>query len=186
MRIGQPCLTATATVKMSVAAMVVFSVVTLVAVSPAGGATPKKWRWTETYAEQRVTKTVLVPCKRVRRAAECVLADAIAEAARLETAIANCKTINANLPERAYQCLLSLAQRSRSPEQNLSRIRRGFPVAAADCVGGGDADKSGYRFPMFRCKVTVADTSPANKPVVVKGRIVLYVTGSSTFRWALI
>jgi hypothetical protein len=74
---------------------------------------------------------------------------------------------------------------------HLERVRDGFPLESANCVGGGKTDAGGFRFMQFRCKVVVKDRSPyeamyAPRVRLVGGRIVANVTGPRSFRWAVI
>lgn len=158
-----------------------FAALSVTAANGASSATPK-WYWSETYVEKRVVKTAVVPCNRVRLARDCLVADAIQELDRFNAAIASC---DAKPPDRAITCLAFLTT-LRNPQTNLDHVRDGFPVAVADCVGGGSPNKSGFRFAQFRCKITVRDFLVGNKPVDATGRIAVYVSGKTTFRWKLI
>ena len=70
----------------------------------------------------------------------------------------------------------------RDPKANLAVVQAGFPAEAVECVGSG----SGVRFAQFRCKVSVIDTDTRKRKTEVWGRILVGVTGKSTFRWSLI
>jgi hypothetical protein len=85
-------------------------------------------------------------------------------------------------------CLASL-QLGPDPRDELARIRirTGFPVDRSESIGGGKTDSGGLRFTQFRCKIIVDDYNWLTDRVsTVSGRIVVYVTGQRTFRWAVI
>jgi hypothetical protein len=72
------------------------------------------------------------------------------------------------------------------PSTNETYVRKGFPVRTARCKGGGAPDRTGRRFSVFQCRITVYDDANPTGPVVVSGRLLITVTGSTTFRWQAI
>jgi hypothetical protein len=64
--------------------------------------------------------------------------------------------------------------------------RKGFPLRTADCKGGGAPDRTGTRFGVFTCRITVYDDTNPTAPVDVSGRLLITVTGSTTFSWRAI
>ena len=96
-------------------------------------------------------------------------------------AIAEAKKQEARTSAPAYETNVANAN------WHLERIRDGFPVDASDCIGGGKTDASGFRFTQFRCKIILRDRPyPYGYGWSVSGRIVVYVTGPRSFRWAVI
>jgi hypothetical protein len=74
-------------------------------------------------------------------------------------------------------------------EWNLDRVIRGFPLLSAECIGAGTGIT---RFKQLRCKVAVEDFfNKGGKPMlsnrlIVSGRVLVTVSGKTTFRWSLI
>lgn len=69
---------------------------------------------------------------------------------------------------------------------NLTYLRKGFPLRTAQCKGGGTPDRTGRRFDVFTCRITVYDDANPSGPVVVSGRLLITVTGATTFSWRAI
>jgi hypothetical protein len=67
-----------------------------------------------------------------------------------------------------------------------SYLRKGFPLRTAQCRGGGTPDPTGRRFGVFTCRITVYDDGNPTGPVVVSGRLLITVTGATTFSWRAI
>ena len=140
------------------------------------------WSWTETFAERMVVKKTLIPCQRVRKLPRCSVAVAENRVRQFDDAVAACDQYD---EDGKITCLASLEIQP-DPRIELRHVQRGFPVETAECVGGAP-DKSGFRFRQFRCKVTVNDYNWLTQRVLkVGGRIVVYVTGSRTMRFAVI
>lgn len=162
--------------------------------------------WTETYAEQTLLKKLVVPCKYVRTRYACSIKIAQSYVDNVENAyqkaIESCEAY-ASDPPRRDGCLehvnknqariqagqLTEAEKTAraQPYFNLDRVTNGFPLTDAECIGSG----TGFRFRLFRCKISVED--PFNKgslnfyrPVIVSGRLLITVTGKATFRWSVI
>jgi hypothetical protein len=69
---------------------------------------------------------------------------------------------------------------------NLTYLRKGFPLRTAQCKGGGTPGRTGKRFGVFTCRITVYDDASPGGPVVVSGRLLITVTGATTFTWRAI
>ena len=69
---------------------------------------------------------------------------------------------------------------------NLTYLRKGFPLRTAQCKGGGTPDRARRRFDVFTCRITVYDDANPSGPVVVSGRLLITVTGATTFSWRAI
>jgi hypothetical protein len=68
---------------------------------------------------------------------------------------------------------------------NLAYLRKGFPLRTARCKGGG-TPHTGRRFDVFNCRITVYDDANPSGPIVVSGRLLITVTGATTFSWRAI
>jgi hypothetical protein len=154
--------------------------------------------WSEASAEKILLRKLRVPCKNVRTEASTF--DCNVSAARRWVLLNNervelfkkAKAAFGGGPQltgseqrrfRYLQDLFDGGTVPGDPSSNLGDLLHGFPISRADCIGGGPADSSGYRFSTFRCKITVDDDTNG---MTLKGRIVVYVTGRTTFRWHLI
>jgi hypothetical protein len=148
------------------------------------GAPPRTWLWTETYAEQILTKKLRIPCKYVRQTRQNPKAcDVAAAQASVDSWTASQESCNA-LPttEQQIQCLNFLITTSHVV-QTLENVKNGFKLKSAECIGSG----TGIRFSVFRCQVSVLDRDvSSNQPRTVSGRLAVTTTGKATFRWALI
>ena len=161
---------------------VVVVVLTALLAASASAVTPKPaWFWTETVAERTVVQRVLIPCARVRKLPRCSIPVAQRRVEQRDAAVATCQASADPVPCMAAFELMP------DPRVELRHVTRGFPVETAECVGGGKTDSGGFRFTQFRCKVTVDDYNwLSDRVLTVAGRIVVYVTGARTFRFAVI
>ena len=142
----------------------------------ANAAPPRKWVWTETYAERTLMKNLRVPCKLVRQSPKtsCDVAAAQARVDSWNASVAACSN--------SISCLQFLATTGHVI-QTLENVKNGFKLESAECIGSGTA----IRFPLFRCQISVLDRAlNTNQPRTVSGRIAVTTTGKTTFRWALI
>jgi hypothetical protein len=156
-------------------------------------ATARACFWTESYAEAIVVKRVHIPCTRVRPKKACDV-----NAARKRLQYWKQKGDQCNQSSDVPRCLVGAANQLASAEPNYRYARYGFGLESADCIGAGLPDKSSVRFSQFRCKIlfeeqrlpplvgTNGEIVSAGQTVLHSGRIVVYVTGQTTFRWALI
>jgi hypothetical protein len=165
------------------------------AVPAAGIAKRSVWVWTEAYAEGRVVKKVHIPCTRVRSKKDCDVKGTRARYESWRQKEDRCKQIED--PAKSARCLISMANHLSDAKIAYRYARRGFALESATCLGTGRADKTGKMFPEFRCKVLfedqrVAPTINLNGDVVDEGktikytaRLVVYVTGRTSFRWKI-
>lgn len=116
--------------------------------------------WTDTKADAVLLLKLRLPCTSVRSPEGCSVASAQRDLARRGDGI--------------------------DPATNLMYIKRGFPLRSAHCVGGGTPDRSGTRFRVFRCNITIYDDSKPKSPVIVSGRLLVTVTGTTLFSWAAV
>jgi hypothetical protein len=145
--------------------------------------------WTETYTERTLLKKLRIPCRYVRNqpSVNCDVASAQAmieeRKARVDQWTAACEA--KPIAQERLNCLTagaSLLSGGLDLEWNLDQVSHGFSLTDATCVGSG----AGIRFHQLRCKVAVEDRDKNNTPGIVSGRILVTVTGKSTFRWSLI
>src|SRR5262249_29713689 len=64
----------------------------------------------------------------------------------------------------AAACRVASAAHARN---NLSYVTKGFPLRTAQCKGGGKPDRTGRRFSVFTCRITVYDDGNPSRPVVI-------------------
>jgi hypothetical protein len=134
----------------------------------AAAAPPSSVRlWTPTKADAVLLLKLRLPCPSVRSRANCSLSSA-------QRRLAACSG------RKASRCATSAGG---DPSLNLSYVRKGFPLRSAVCTSGGKGHGRGGRFSVFQCRVTVYDDGNPGDPVVVSGRLLVTVTGATTFRW---
>lgn len=139
--------------------------------------------WTKTYTEAILLLKLRLPCKQVRSAAACSVALAEQQLARSQRRLADCE---ARMPASAAGAACKDTSTAAGARTNLTEVRRGFPLRTADCVGGRKTRLAGLRYGVFRCSITVEDDANPGGPVVVSGRLLVTVTGASTFVWQAI
>jgi hypothetical protein len=163
----------------------------------AASAATKPSYWTESAAEKFVIhSSARVPCTRVRREVKlnCNLKEATAWVHETEERVAHCGGEPVTDITDAIRNDLDCATKESDLDDanwQLGRIRDGFPMQSADCIGGGKSDAGGFRFTQFRCKVVVEnramyDAPSPGKVTLVGGRIAVYVTGPRSFSWRII
>jgi hypothetical protein len=145
-------------------------------------ASPRKWLWTESYAEKILMKNLRIPCKYVRQTrAACDVAAAQARVDSWNASVAACNAKPLGDPS-ALSCLQFLMTTGHVV-QTLENVKNGFKLQSAHCIGSGN----GIRFPLLRCEVSVLDRDVStNQPRTASGRIAVTTTGKATFRWVLI
>jgi hypothetical protein len=173
---GSTRLATLAAVTVSLVAAVAPARTAVAATSPAPG-------WTKTYTEAILLLKLRVPCRQVRTVAGCSLERAELRLAQSRQRAAACKS-RTTASAAASGCSDSVG--AADAVANVTEIKRGFPIRTADCSGGTKSRLPGDRFGVFRCSITVDDDTNPGGPVVVSGRLLVTVTGKTTFSWQAI
>jgi hypothetical protein len=139
--------------------------------------------WTKTYTEAILLLKLRLPCRQVRSTAGCSVELAQQRLALSQRRLAACKS---RITASAAGAACKDTDVAATARTNLTEIKRGFPLRTADCIGGSKTRLAGLRYGVFRCSITVEDDANPGGPVVVSGRLLVTVTGKTTFVWQAI